>query len=211
VDIRTESPPAVHPPWGQGRHVPVIDVFGGELTGYVGYRRDAREKDTWLHNGIGGDPEEVGLAAHQPRNHIMDTNSGTARIVRHSEAGDAPMAESPVNLSEKLAQIQEYWDPHIVGELNGQHVKLAKVKGDFIWHSHQNEDELFLVLEGVFRLELRDGVVTLKPGEIYIVPRGVEHRPVAEEEVHLLMFEPASTLNTGNVKNERTVDKPQRI
>ncbi len=121
------------------------------------------------------------------------------------------MAESPVNLSEKLAQIQEYWDPHIVGELNGQHVKLAKVKGDFIWHSHQNEDELFLVLEGVFRLELRDWVVTLKPGEIYIVPRGVEHRPVAVEEVHLLMFEPASTLNTGNVKNERTVDKPQRI
>jgi len=121
------------------------------------------------------------------------------------------MAESPVNLSEKLAQIQAYWDPHIVGELNGQHVKLAKVKGDFIWHSHQNEEELFLVLEGVFRLELRDEVVTLKPGEFYIVPRGVEHRPVAEEEVHLLMFEPASTLNTGNVRNERTVDKPQRI
>lgn len=121
------------------------------------------------------------------------------------------MSESPVNLSEKLTQIREYWDPHIVGELNGQHVKLAKLKGDFIWHSHQNEDELFLVLEGVLRLELRDEMVTLQPGEFYIVPRGVEHRPVAEEEVHLLMFEPASTLNTGNVKNERTVDKPQRI
>jgi len=121
------------------------------------------------------------------------------------------MAESPVNLSEKLAQITEHWDPHIVGELNGQEVKLAKVKGGFIWHSHQNEDELFLVLEGVLRLELRDNVVTLKPGEFYIVPRGVEHRPVAEEEVQMLMFEPASTLNTGNVRNERTVEKPQRI
>ena len=117
----------------------------------------------------------------------------------------------PVNLSEKLAQITEYWDPHIVGELNGQEVRLAKVKGDFIWHSHENEDELFLVLKGVLRLELRDGSVTLKPGEFHIVPRGVEHRPAAEEEVHLLMFEPASTLNTGNVRNERTVEKPPRI
>ena len=121
------------------------------------------------------------------------------------------MSPSPVNLPEKLALIKKYWDPHIVGELNGQEVKLAKVKGAFIWHSHQNEDELFLVLEGVLRLELRDGVVTLKPGEFYIVPRGVEHRPAAEEEVHLLMFEPASTLNTGNVRNERTVEKPHRI
>ena len=121
------------------------------------------------------------------------------------------MPDRPVKLSEKLAQIKEYWDPHIIGELNGQEVKLAKVKGDFIWHSHQNEDELFLVLKGVLRLELRDGVVTLRPGEFYIVPRGVEHRPAAEEEVHLLMFEPASTLNTGNVRNERTVQKPHRI
>ena len=121
------------------------------------------------------------------------------------------MELSPVNLSEKLALITDYWRPHIVGELNGQEVKLAKVKGDFIWHSHQNEDELFLVLEGELRLEFRDEVVTLGPGEFHIVPRGVEHRPVAAEEVHLLMFEPASTLNTGNVRNERTVDKPTRI
>jgi len=117
----------------------------------------------------------------------------------------------PVNLAEKLSEIQDYWDPHIVGELNGQHVKLAKVKEAFVWHLHENEDELFLVLRGVLQLELRDGTVTLRPGEFFIVPRGVEHRPVAEEEVHLLMFEPASTLNTGNVRNERTVDSPQRI
>ena len=121
------------------------------------------------------------------------------------------MPQIPVNLAEKLSEIQDYWDPHIVGELNGQHVKLAKVKEAFVWHLHENEDELFLVLRGVLQLELRDGTVTLRPGEFFIVPRGVEHRPVAEEEVHLLMFEPASTLNTGNVRNERTVDSPQRI
>lgn len=116
-----------------------------------------------------------------------------------------------INLSEKLSQIHDFWSPRIVGELNGQHVKLAKVKGEFVWHHHQNEDELFLVLEGTLRLEFRDGEVTLSPGELYIVPRGVEHRPVAEEEVHLLMFEPASTLNTGNVESDKTVRAPQRI
>jgi mannose-6-phosphate isomerase-like protein (cupin superfamily) len=98
-----------------------------------------------------------------------------------------------------------------VGELNGQHVKLAKAKGEFVWHHHENEDELFLVLDGTLRLEFRDGAVTLGPGELYIVPRGVEHRPVASDEVHLLLFEPASTLNTGNVRNERTVEHPRRI
>jgi mannose-6-phosphate isomerase-like protein (cupin superfamily) len=118
---------------------------------------------------------------------------------------------SAVNLAEKLAGIQDFWDPHIVGDLNGQHVKLAKLKGKFIWHHHQNEDELFLVLEGVLDLEFRDGVVTLSPGEFFIVPRGVEHRPIARGEVHLLMFEPASTLNTGNVRNDHTVDSPKRI
>jgi mannose-6-phosphate isomerase-like protein (cupin superfamily) len=122
-----------------------------------------------------------------------------------------PVKRYAVNLAEKLAGIQDYWDPHIVGELNGQEVKLAKVKGEFVWHHHQNEDELFLVLEGVLDLELRDGTVTLNPGEFFIVPRGVEHKPVARGEVHLLMFEPSATLNTGNVRNERTVDSPKRI
>ena len=98
-----------------------------------------------------------------------------------------------------------------MGELNGQHVKLAKAKGEFVWHHHENEDELFLVLDGTLRLEFRDGAVTLGPGELYIVPRGVEHRPVASDEVHLLLFEPVSTLNTGNVRNERTVEHPRRI
>ena len=98
-----------------------------------------------------------------------------------------------------------------MGELNGQHVKLARVQGEFVWHHHQNEDELFLVLDGTLRLEFRDGEVTLGPGEMYVIPRGVDHRPVAEDEVHLLLFEPAATLNTGNVQNERTVKDPKRI
>jgi mannose-6-phosphate isomerase-like protein (cupin superfamily) len=127
-----------------------------------------------------------------------------------TESGPLVQQDS-VNLAQKLSEIQEYWDPHVVGELNDQHVKLAKLKGEFVWHQHQNEDELFLVLKGVLRLEFRDKEVVLGPGELCIVPRGVEHRPVAEEEVHLLMFEPASTLNTGNVTNDRTVHRPKRI
>ena len=107
------------------------------------------------------------------------------------------MAVAAVNLAQKLAQFRKPWDPKIVGELNGQPVKLAKLEGAFIWHHHQNEDELFLVLHGSLRLEFRDGSVTLGPGELYIVPRGVEHRPVAEEETHVLLFEPVSTVNTG--------------
>jgi mannose-6-phosphate isomerase-like protein (cupin superfamily) len=104
-----------------------------------------------------------------------------------------------VNLSAKLAEITEYWRPHVVGELNGQVVKLAKLKGEFIWHHHEAEDELFLVLSGRLRMELRDGAKELGPGEFLIVPHGVEHRPVAEEETAILLFEPVGVLNTGNV------------
>ena len=116
-----------------------------------------------------------------------------------------------VNLAAKLAQFSDPWKPKIVGELNGQHVKLAKILGEFIWHKHDHEDELFLVVKGRFRLEFRDRHVWLEEGEFLIVPRGVEHRPVAEEEAHVLLFEPASTLNTGNVQNERTVAQLDRI
>lgn len=116
-----------------------------------------------------------------------------------------------VSLTEKLAAISRAWQPKIVAELNGQQVKLAKLRGEFVWHHHEAEDELFLVLAGRLRLELRDGVVELGPGELAVVPRGVEHRPVADGEVHLLLFEPASTLNTGNLRNERTVERPERI
>jgi mannose-6-phosphate isomerase-like protein (cupin superfamily) len=115
-----------------------------------------------------------------------------------------------VDLQEKLASFAEHWSPRVVGELNGQHVKLAKLKGEFIWHHHEHEDELFLVLKGSLLMRLRTGDVTIGEGEFLIVPRGVEHQPVAEEEVHLLLFEPASTLNTGNVRNERTIESPER-
>jgi mannose-6-phosphate isomerase-like protein (cupin superfamily) len=116
------------------------------------------------------------------------------------------VAMDKVNLAEKLASISEQWQPRIVGELNGQQVKLARIQGEFIWHHHQNEDELFLVVHGSIILQLRDRDVHLAEGEMFIVPRGVEHRPIAAEEAHILMFEPAGTLNTGNVRNERTYE-----
>lgn len=116
-----------------------------------------------------------------------------------------------INLREKFSLFTEHWSPKIAGELNGQQVKLAKFQGPFDWHHHDNEDELFLVVKGRFRMELRDRNIDLEEGEFLIVPRGVEHRPVADEEVHVLLFEPASTLNTGNLVNERTLHELQRI
>lgn len=106
------------------------------------------------------------------------------------------------NLAEKLSLFDEHWRPKVVGELNGQEVKLAKFRGAFVWHQHDDADELFLVLRGRFRMELRDGVVELAEGDVIVVPRGVEHRPVAEEEVSVLLFEPAGVRNTGNVASE---------
>jgi len=120
-------------------------------------------------------------------------------------------AVEKINLADKLSQFDEHWSPRIVAELNGQHVKLAKVKGEFEWHHHEDEDELFHVLKGRLTIEFRDRSVEVGPGECLVVPRGVEHRPVAEQETHILMFEPASTLNTGNVRSERTVEDPERL
>jgi mannose-6-phosphate isomerase-like protein (cupin superfamily) len=116
-----------------------------------------------------------------------------------------------LNIQQKLSQFQDYWSPKIVGELNGQQVKLVKFRGEFVWHHHENEDELFLVVKGRFRMDFHDRQVWLDEGELLIVPRGVEHRPVAPEEVHVLLFEPASTQNTGNVTDELTVREPDRI
>jgi mannose-6-phosphate isomerase-like protein (cupin superfamily) len=115
-----------------------------------------------------------------------------------------------VNLADKLSQFTDCWRPRIVGELNGQHVKVAKLRGEFVWHHHADADELFLVLAGRLVIQLRDGEVTLQPGELFIVPRGVDHRPVADDDVHVLLFEPIGTLNTGNVVNERTVRDLER-
>lgn len=116
-----------------------------------------------------------------------------------------------VNLGEKLALFGDHWNPRVVAELNGQHVKLAKFQGDFVWHAHAEEDELFLVLKGSFRMHFRDRVVDVGQGEMIVVPAGVEHCPRADEEVHVLLFEPASTRHTGDVETERTVHHFERI
>ena len=115
-----------------------------------------------------------------------------------------------VNLAAKLDAIDEYWKPMIVAELNDSYVKLVKLRGEFVWHRHEQEDELFHVLEGDLRIELRDGALRLTKGELAVIPRGVEHRPVAEEDVHVLLIEPKSTVNTGEVRSDRTV-RPEWI
>ena len=109
-----------------------------------------------------------------------------------------------INISQKLAQFNDHWNPRIIGELNKQHVKLAKIKGEFIWHKHDDEDEMFLVLKGTLKIEFRDRTETIQENEIIIVPKGVEHKPIAEEEVSIMLFEPVTTINTGDLDNERT-------
>ena len=129
--------------------------------------------------------------------------------VRSKSAGERFMTK--VNIADKFAKISEYWKPHIAGELNGQQVKLVKTKGEFVFHHHDHEDEMFLVVKGRFRMEFRDRQEWIEEGEFIVVPRGVEHRPVADEECWILLFEPASTLNTGNVVNERTVQHLEHV
>lgn len=119
------------------------------------------------------------------------------------------MIPSVVDLSEKLARITKHWTPGIVAELNSQHVKLVKLLGEFVWHSHENEDEMFLVLDGTLRMEFRDRSVNVERGQFIVVPSGVEHRPVAERECAILLFEPASTVNTGTGGGDRTVAQPE--
>ena len=111
-----------------------------------------------------------------------------------------------VNLKEKFGRIQEYWKPKIVAELNESHVKLVKLKGEFVWHHHDREDELFLVVKGDLQIEFPGGALRLRAGELAVIPRGMEHRPVAKDEVHVLLLEPKTTLNTGQVRSDRTVD-----
>jgi len=111
-----------------------------------------------------------------------------------------------VNISQKFDLFSEYWHPRIVGELNDSYIKLAKLKGEFVWHQHENEDEMFLVVKGKLLIKLRDRDLWLDEGELVIIPKGVEHCPMAEEEVHVMLLEPKSTLNTGDQQNERTVE-----
>lgn len=121
------------------------------------------------------------------------------------------MSNHKVNLREKLERIDQPWTPKIVGELNGQHVKLARFEGEFVWHQHEHEDELFLVISGELKIELQGESITLAAGEFYIVPRGSEHRPTGMPVAEVMLFEPEGTLNTGKPTNERTVRDPERI
>lgn len=116
-----------------------------------------------------------------------------------------------VNIKEKLGKFTDHWNPRIAGELNGQQVKLAKLKGEFIWHSHDHEDELFFVVKGSLKIEFRDRTIEIKENEFLIVPKGVEHKPIAEEEVHVMLFEPASTLHTGKEKHRLTNNQQEKI
>jgi len=121
------------------------------------------------------------------------------------------MSLDKINIEEKLRSFTDHWNPRVAGELNGQHVKLVKFKGEFVWHKHDLEDELFLVIRGSFNMELRDKIVTLGPGEFIIIPKGVEHRPVAAEEVEVMLFEPAGTLNTGDQETELTRHELKKV
>lgn len=114
-------------------------------------------------------------------------------------------------IEEKLKLIREHWDPKIAGELNGQHIKLVKFKGEFTWHKHDNEDEMFFVIKGSFKMKLRDGDIDINENEFIIIPKGTEHCPSAEEEVSVMLFEPAGTLNTGNIRNNFTKTDPEAI
>jgi mannose-6-phosphate isomerase-like protein (cupin superfamily) len=114
----------------------------------------------------------------------------------------------PVNLQEKLSKFSEHWSPKIIAQMNDYHFKLAKLQGEFVWHDHPETDETFLVIQGKLDILLRDGKVSLNAGEMYVVPRGVEHKPVAEQECHILLIEPAGTINTGNVVDEKTASNP---
>ena len=116
-----------------------------------------------------------------------------------------------VNLKDKFGKFRDYWKPRVIGEVNDCQVKAVKLKGEFIWHHHDNEDELFLVVKGTPRMKFRDHEAVVREGEFVIVPRGVEHLPVADEEVHIVLIEPRTTLNTGNIQNERTVSQLERI
>ncbi len=116
-----------------------------------------------------------------------------------------------INLEQCFSRFDEHWSPKIIGDLNDSHVKIAKLEGEFVWHHHENEDELFIVLKGELLIKLRDGEIRLGPGECVIIPRGVEHLPIAETEVHVMLIEPKTTLKTGNLRNERTITEPERM
>lgn len=161
------------------------------------------------HTAPGRAPVRGTPPARRPRWDSRRRTEGEAAPTREASPADGPPTK--VSLPEAFARFSEHWTPKVVGELNGQQVRLARLLGPFVWHHHEAEDELFLVVKGHLRLEFREHSVELREGEFLIVPRGVEHRPVADEEVHVLLFEPASTLNTGNTREARTAERLERL
>jgi mannose-6-phosphate isomerase-like protein (cupin superfamily) len=132
-------------------------------------------------------------------------------LLRYERLKDWEQTMKKVDLQEKFALFNEQWQPKVVGELNGQYVKLAKLQGEFIWHRHENEDEMFMVIKGRLTIRLREEDVHLEEGQFFIIPKGVDHLPVAEEEVHVMLFEPKTVINTGDQRNERTIEQPETI
>jgi mannose-6-phosphate isomerase-like protein (cupin superfamily) len=166
-----------------------------------------------MTNSGGGDfkklSAEVAEKIRRGRGELLCDQIRLSRIWTFDTLAEVHM--SKVNIAEKFGKISEYWKPYIAAELNGQHVKLDKLLGEFVFHHHENEDEMFLVVKGRFRMEFRDRHEWIEEGEFVVVPRGVEHRPVADEECWIVLFEPASTLNTGNVVNDRTLTELERV
>jgi mannose-6-phosphate isomerase-like protein (cupin superfamily) len=156
------------------------------------------------------DPNRPATLDDLMRDYVAHLDHHLQQILGPENAVTAAPIDAVV-LSEKFGQVTAHWSPHIVASLNGQHVKVVKFQGAFVWHHHEIEDELFLVHRGRFRMELRDKTLELEPGDLVVVPRGVEHLPVADEVVELVLFEPAGTLNTGNVRDGRTVTNPTRL
>jgi GrpB-like predicted nucleotidyltransferase (UPF0157 family)/mannose-6-phosphate isomerase-like protein (cupin superfamily)/catechol 2,3-dioxygenase-like lactoylglutathione lyase family enzyme len=186
-------------------HVHVIAACSPEVNELRSFRDRLRNDPALRANYIGAKKRIIASGCTDPVVYSVNKGEFVMAALKENVCFDK------VNLGDKLSRFSEPWQPKIVGELNGQLVKLVKFQGEFVWHHHDQEDELFFVVKGRFRMEFRDHHVWLEEGEFLIVPRGVEHRPVAEEEAHVLLFEPASILNTGNVRNERTVEHLERI
>jgi GrpB-like predicted nucleotidyltransferase (UPF0157 family)/quercetin dioxygenase-like cupin family protein len=185
-------------------HAHVIAADSPEVSEFRGFRDRLRNEPALLDQYVVLKRQLIGAGITDSLEYCLRKGEFIAASLRKSQI-------DKVNIREKLALIDAHWSPRIAGELNGQHVKLVKFQGEFVWHKHEHEDELFLVIQGRFRMEYRQGHVCVEEGEFLIVPRGVEHRPVAEHEVHVLLFEPIGTRNTGDVVNERTVQEPRRV
>jgi len=192
-------------------HVHVIAASSPEVLVLRGFRDRLRADAALVAAYVAAKKAILADGCTDPIDYCYRKGEFVTEALRQVNQQAGVQSMEKVNLLAKFARFTEQWKPKVVGELNGQQVKLVKFQGPFVWHHHDNEDELFLVVKGRFRMEFRDRHVWLGEGEFLIVPRGVEHRPVADEEAQVVLFEPASTLNTGNVRNERTLERLEKI